>query len=384
MRRARLIQLTCVAGALGAAIALVACADLFHDTSFQTLCDVDASAPGCGATDASAAKDVLVTGDGGADAATDFCAKDSAAARTTAAHACAWLGACEGPYEHNPFGQCVFEAIQAYDCSVRPNMKVNGSIFAYWSCLADVKSCDDVNRCVYAGSNPGCKSLPAGYNSCANNGVTRVGCKAMASVSSHPTFVANCNAQGRRCVQPDPTDSIAFCAASDTSNDAGCSSGCEGAILHDCEDGGLTYAIDVGRDCRNVGAGSCRAGDGGAVCAPSGAACSTGALICSMNVAIDCRSGLEDRVDCAKLASSTTCTTSGATGPAWDPAYACVGPATCGPDVCTGGNTINGCANGIAFSVDCRAVGLSSCVTSAPVPVGPDYDPTEVRAACKP
>ncbi len=360
----------------------MACVDLFHDTNFTTLCEADASAQGCGAVDAGQAADVQTTADAGVDPATDFCALSTDVAKATAAHACAWLGACEGPYEHNTFGQCVFEAIQAYDCSVRPNMKVKGSVFTYWSCLANVKTCDDVNRCVYPVSTPVCNGTGAKFNSCAMNNVTRVACSDTAPMGAHPTFVANCDAQGRRCIQPDRNDSIAFCAASDTANDAGCNSGCEGAILHDCEDAGLSYALDLGRDCKNVGAGTCTASDGGSVCVPSGVACGNGTLVCSMNVAIDCRSGVEDRVDCAKLGANTATCTTAVMGPAWDPAYACVGPTTCGSDSCTG-TTVHGCANGIVFSVDCKAVGLTTCAASQPVPIGPDYDPTEVRAACK-
>jgi hypothetical protein len=381
LRRPRLLHVAVAAGGVATAFVLAACVDLFHDTSFKTLCDEDASAPGCGAVDGGPTKDVQVAAEAGPDAAaTDFCALGATEARTLAAHACAWLGACEGPYEHNTFGQCVFEAIQAYDCTARPNMKVKGSIFTYWSCLANVKSCDDVNRCVAA---PGCNGSGVSFNACAPNGTTRVACSATTPKSAHPAFVANCDAQGRRCIQPDINDSIAFCAASDTSGDAGCNAGCQGSVIHDCEDAGLPYAVDLGRDCKNIGAGTCTTADSGAgVCAPAGVACPNGGFVCSANVAIDCRSGVEDRVDCTKLGG--TCQASGMPGPAWDPAYACVqGAGTCGADTCSG-TTINGCANGIDFHVDCKAVGLSSCAASQPVPVGPDYDPTEVRAACKP
>ena len=384
MKRKSLVYGASVGGTITATVILVACVDLFHGTSFQTLCDVDASAPGCGAAEAGTSDAVAPGVDAGSDAATDLCTMTSTEARATAAHACGWLGACEGPYEHNPFGQCVFEAIQAYDCTARPNMKVKGSVLEYWRCLANVKTCGDVDRCVYPGVTPVCSGTGMKFNACAGNGVTRVACSDTATTNSHPTFVANCNGQGRRCVQPSTNDSIAFCAASDTS-DGGCTPGCEGSLLHDCEDAGLPYPLDLGRDCSNVGGGGC-ANKNGTVCAPStsGTSCAdAGALSCSSDgtTVIDCRSGIADEVSCAKLGG--TCQTAGLTGPAWDPAYACLGPATCAPDSC-GGSVLNGCANGIKFSVDCKAIGLSGCFTPQATPVGPDYDPTELRATCKP
>lgn len=378
MKRGRLFLFACGVGGIGAAAVLAACVDLFHSTSFQTLCDVDASAPGCGAVDGGPVQDAQGIPDATPEAGPqDFCALDEVAADRAASYACAWLGACEGPYEHNPFGQCILEALQAFDCTVRPNMKVTGSIFEYWSCLSKVKSCAEVDSCVKV---IGCGGGSVAYNACAGN--TRVACAASTPKMAHPPFAANCEAQGRRCFQPDPNDSVAYCAASSTANDAGCSSGCQGSVLHDCEDAGLSYALDLGRDCANVGAGTCTTSDAGeSVCAPKGHPCTNGSIVCSSNMAIDCRSGFEDRVDCGRLAG--TCTTTGLTGPAWDPASACVGGLTCGPDTCTG-TRLNGCANGIAHSVDCKTLGFSGCAASAPVPVGPDYDPTEVRAACKP
>jgi hypothetical protein len=302
-----------------------------------------------------------------------------------AQHACAWLGACEGPYEHNPFGQCMFEALQAFDCSIRPNMKVQGSVFEYWSCLSKVQQCTDVNRCVFAGPPQNCGAKGSRYNSCANNGITRVGC------TDPNTYgvVANCNAQGRKCFQPDLNGSVAFCAASDTSSGT-CTPGCEGSTLHDCQDAGpaVAYPLDLGRDCKDIGAGKCVSSNG-TVCAPSAgsaAQCADagGGLICSVDstTAIDCRSGSADIVDCFKLGKGATCQPAAVTGPSWDPSYACIGTESCKGETCTG-PVLQGCVNGIKYTYDCRTDGFARCGLKD-VPAGPDFDPTETRASCIP
>src|SRR5580692_1182682 len=74
------------AGSVG--LALLAC-DLFHSTNFVTLCELDASAEGCG--------DGAPRGDAGAVTPTDFCTLDAGGAYQFAQHACAWLSACESP-----------------------------------------------------------------------------------------------------------------------------------------------------------------------------------------------------------------------------------------------------------------------------------------------
>jgi hypothetical protein len=307
-----------------------------------------------------------------------------------AQHACAWLGACEGPYEHNPFGQCMFEALQAFDCTIRPNMKVQGSVFEYWSCLSKVQQCTDVDRCVFVGATQTCPVKTDKFNSCTNNGVTRVACANATNANVHPEFVGNCNAQGRKCIKPG-TDSIAFCAASDTSNGT-CTPGCEGSTLHDCQDAGpaVAYPVDLGRDCKNIGAGKC-ASSNGTVCVPSGGSASQcagagGALGCSADLlgVVDCRSGSPDEVDCSKLGKGATCQTGPATGPAWDPSSACLGIDGCKDgDTCFSTSVLQGCVNGIKYTFNCKSEGFVGCGLKT-VPVGPDYDPTQGRAACIP
>jgi len=131
MRTPVLILLAVASATSGAA--LVACVDLFHSTSdVLTACQRDAQAPGC-------------TLEAGVDAGTDFCAWSDEVARQNAAHACAWLGACESPLGRNAFGSCMFEALLAYDCAANPDHRAKGKAHALWDRLWQANSCEAVN-----------------------------------------------------------------------------------------------------------------------------------------------------------------------------------------------------------------------------------------------
>jgi hypothetical protein len=361
----------------------IACGDLFHSTSFDTLCTVDASATGCSgdSADAAAGADEASTDAG----ATDFCAADRATAHTNASHACAWLTACEGPYDHNAPGQCMFDALQAFDCSIRPNMKVRGVIHDYWQCLLDAKSCSDVDKCVFGGPIGPCPAT-GGFNSCESNGVTRVACTATQGATP-PALATNCAAQGRVCLHPMAKGSIAYCGAS-TLPPGGCTSGCKGSSIQDCNaDAGISATIDTGRDCSNVGAGQCAPIEGPTgACVPTSTANDCGGakdLACKNTTTVrDCRTGAQDIVDCAGLGGG--CSVTGGvvpSGPAWDPSYACTGSKMCGADTCANG-VITSCFHGIDFSIDCKAQGLPGCTTTADIPTGPDYTPSQTNARC--
>jgi hypothetical protein len=361
----------------------IACGDLFHSTSFDTLCTLDASAAGC-------PSDAVGTDGGASEASTDagpadLCSSDRATAHANASHACAWLSACEGPYDHNAPGQCMFDAFQAFDCTTRPNMKVGGPIRDYWQCLLDAKSCGDVDKCVFGGAIGPCPAT-GGFNSCEGNGYTRVACTATQGATP-PALATNCAAQGRACFHPMSMGSIAYCGGSMLPV-GGCVSGCNGTLIRDCSpDAGVSFTIDTGRDCANIGAGQCAPIDGPiGACVPTSTANDCGGaktLACKDAKTVrDCRTGAEDIVDCSAFGSA--CTVDGGavpSGPAWDPSYACAGSRTCGADMCASNGTITSCFLGINFILDCKAQGLSGCTTTD-VPAGPDYTPTQANARC--
>src|SRR5579859_2135295 len=103
---------------------LIACFDLFHSTDdVLPLCLLDAGAPGCqGSLDAAA----------DATPAADFCAWDRETARGHARHACAWLGACQSPLGRNAFGECMVQALLAYDCAANPHHRSKGEARRLW------------------------------------------------------------------------------------------------------------------------------------------------------------------------------------------------------------------------------------------------------------
>jgi hypothetical protein len=363
---------------------VLACGDLFHSTNFDTLCTVDASAPGCeGALTDAGTSEAGETGSSDF----DFCTLAPADAKSRAAHACAWLTACEGPYDHNAVGPCMFDALQAFDCTIRPNMNVRGAIHDYWRCLSNAMSCTDVDACVYPGGIGSCPEAGA-FNSCEGNGVTRVDCSATQS-AGRPAYGANCASQGRACVHPKSDGPVAYCGGAGV--DAGCVTGCKGTAVVSCGEIAASPAltIDTGRDCKDIGAGSCQTVPGPlGVCMPTQAAtneCATQGsnVVCTGNDVSDCRSGRQDLVHCAALGGTCTLNAGVPPGTPWDPAYACAG--TCGAaETCSNGKIV-GCGNGISFSVDCTAQGLSGCTTLDDVPSGPSYLPAApIRARCKP
>ena len=155
--RTLLVLASCAFVVLG-----LACVDLFHDTDFDTLCTTSPADPAC-ASDAATAPDVVV--EATVDATVphpDFCAWTSSQARDQAMRACAWLGACEGAIGESSFGACTIDAQLAYDCSLTPALRPRGIVDAFWACLATVKSCGDVDRCVFPGGVQDCNLVTSG------------------------------------------------------------------------------------------------------------------------------------------------------------------------------------------------------------------------------
>jgi hypothetical protein len=328
--------------ACATAIALVACVDLFHGThDIVDACELDASSPGCG--------------DSGP---TSFCALDSATAHTTAQHACAWLGACSGPLGSNALGACMVDALLAYDCSIHPGRKVKGATFAYFSCMAHVTSCSDVDACVWPKGTQGC-STAGNYTACGNAvssaGVSDFAVRLECFDAGRP-FAESCTATGQTCLTK---NNHAVCAGDDAG--AACAlPACSGTRLVACNDAG----INVGVDCASYGAQQCTAAAGAAAClaesTDAGTCTPSLTATCVGNVAVGCPSGVVERVDCAALLGAPACNAGPLPVP-WDVSSACyVSAATCSGDSCNG-TTVKGCARGAPFTVDCAAQGLGSC-----------------------
>jgi hypothetical protein len=337
-----------------ASLALVsACVDLFHSTDFQTLCDLDARAPGCPLAEAGPSD----AADAGMEAApTDFCSKWSTAeARTQAAHACAWIGACTAPFDQNAFGQCMINAILAYDCTTNPNLTIApGPLHDYWDALWKAKSCSDLPNVNTASANCGGAT---GYACVRQEPASLLACVGA------DTYAETCLVEGKVCAD-------LRCATPMAKGDCDPSS-CEGTVLHACPEAGTP---DEGYDCQYFGAGTCMEGEGFAGCVPAttsggGATCPTGSTTTCDDggVATGCPEGQSEIVLCDNLTGSGTCV--GGT-PSWNVAASCQGDATCTPG-CDGDNLV-GCAQGARFTTSCTAEGLGKC-EQVKLPSGTGY-----------
>ncbi|MGO9835405.1 MAG: hypothetical protein ACLP1X_14425 [Polyangiaceae bacterium] len=328
---------------------LAACFDLFHSTgNVLTACEIDAITPGCQP-----------------DAGIDLCAPTALEARQRASHACAWLGACETPLGLNAFGSCMVEALMAYDCAANPNHRFKGKAAALWGCLSAVRSCSDVNGCVFPAGPELCGSA-GDYTSCGSAIGPAAGSDVVIECEDGGTAHGeNCALWGKTCVLG---PSGAVCAGG--AFDAGCpvgASGCYGATtIHSCAEGG----VDIGIDCSSFGAERCsgfpqdpqwvacvaetEAGPE-AGCVPDASA------TCLGGVALSCPSGVVESLDCAALLGSPNACATGQLVPRFDWTSPCVlASPMCMGDSCNG-TTLNGCSRGAAFSVDCMNEGLGVC-----------------------
>jgi hypothetical protein len=339
-----------------AVVLVSACVDLFHSTSFETLCEVDAKAPGCGMAEASK-NDVADAADAGS---TDFCLWSTKEAKGYATHACAMIGACTAPFDHNAFGQCMIDAILAYDCTTNPNKTIAaGPLHEYWDALWRAKSCKDIpslnpngDTC---GDGFGC--LPDGSSpytvlECVSNKTEPETCLVVGKVCGGDQFCVTPNAK-KSCDPPS----------------------CEKTVLHACESRGK----DEGYDCKYFGLGACVAGGGTGGCSPNemfGASpCSTSrSVTCDGGTATGCGTGVTENVNCDNLTGAGTCV--GGT-PSWDVASACQGSeTTCTPGCSADGDTLTGCAQGAKFTATCKTEGLGPC-HSVKLPTSTGY-------ACEP
>jgi hypothetical protein len=324
-----------VACAVIAAGALVACFDLLHSTSdIRTACEIDPQQDGCApaARRRDAAADAVAPpGD------PDFCTFSHDEARTHAEHACAFLGACEGPAGNRAFGRCAFRALLAFDCAANPNHPVRGAARATWACLLRAQTCADVDACLFPDAGEACGQPGAG-DPCALWGQT--------------------------------------CAGGTCGGDSVCDTGeqteCVDPALHWCVAGADGGVNDKGIDCASNGDGHC--GGFPTSDAASWAACtpvSEGGSAdrcdpqptasCDGGRAIMCLTGTVESVDCEALLNSAEACSEGPLVPSFDWTSACtLAGAACPPDTCDGG-TLTSCERGAPFQTDCAKDGLGAC-----------------------
>lgn len=346
-----------------AAVALVACIDLFHSTDFETLRD--------GSVDAPTAEAAV---DAGPKPLVDFCKWSPAEAKTHAARACAWLGSCTGVLGDTALGQCMVHASWAYDCDLNPGLRPNGATYALWSCLSDVKSCGEVDACIHpGGAQDVCPAATSGsFTQCGSGGPTELRVECSKAQGGAPSSIEPCALQGQSCISIDAGTST--CGGATKKN---CAFGrsCTGSAAVDCRFAEDTVTlVDYGIDCAAFGSGACVSDedggdDGGALvgCAPlaTAPACDGGlAVSCDVDgsaVARSCAGGKEIAIDCSKL--GVGCDLSKPVSPS-RPFEACaeyVDAGRCvGADSCVSGK-LRSCARGIAFEADCVALGLGPC-----------------------
>ncbi len=354
--------------AFAVAASLVACIDLFHGTDFESACDVDAAA--CEAVDANMI-DVAIppVQDAGSDGPTDFCLWNGATAAVNAAHACTWLGACEGAFGDNAFGPCMVHAVLAYDCNANPNrpLVVGSAAHAYWDCLARTTSCTDVDRCLQpTGKHAICADDDAGYIACDPEEGALVACAANLANGSAPTGLESCVALGQTC----SATGAAACGGTGTCTAANAGTvTCDPSTkaLRDCDpDGG---SIDYGIDCTSTGSGKC--GTSGTACgaiADSGCLVTTDVLCTNDGHATGCPSGAPEDVNCNAVlgqpsGTSSTCDPN-APGRAWDVSRACsVGPSCAQSGDSCSGTVLSTCTRGAPLVYDCKSQGFTSCAT---------------------
>lgn len=359
----RRVHVTSIALAGVALLAGAACVDLFHSTDSKSLCDIDAQAPGC-STDA------------GGDAGVQLCAPDTATAEVWAKQACAWLAACEDPIGQNGTGECIANAIMAYNCQANPNRRPLGAMRDFWSCMqaaSSQKSCTAVAKCVFPNQVFACST--GGFMGCTQlagvNVDTRTECSGPGSAHGE-----NCAAYGQTCdsLDRDASNNNAICVGA--SGRACAQTKCNGTHLALCDDAG----VDRGYDCALLGGGTCASTGVVPACQPGGDAgvcASSDSISCTAGgVAQGCASGVQETVDCNAVSGASSCTPVTDGGPGVTPLAACQATGGCGGDTCSGANLV-ACVRGRIVTIDCVAAGLKPCSSTVATLEGN-------RSACTP
>jgi hypothetical protein len=361
MHAARAMRSACLATVLGAGTA--ACVDLFHSTDgLRSACEIDPSTPGCAPSENP-----------------DLC-NLSANAQAIATHACAWLGACEGPVGRNSFGECVVEARLAYDCAANPSHPFQGQAAQLWGCLAQAGSCADVDACILPGGAPGCArvgSACAGAQDGGPAGTVRLQCVASSMLDGGSDAVADgaagltayaedCALFGQICSM---SGGEAVCTGS--AGVGGCSEGAGGCpqegsnALVWCGPGD----VDLGLDCSSNGAQACSGYPSPAqwvACVPEGdAPCQAPSLAveCDGGIATSCPTGVAETIDCTALLGDAGACVAGALDPPFDWTSPCQVPVPqCSADQCDDAGHLVGCMRGAIVTVDCQQEDLGPCV----------------------
>lgn len=385
MRRTTLIRLGIGVG-LTACLGLTtaACVDLFHDTDLTFGCETDAESSACHGTDggkADASRDATA-GDASDGATTTdsgptqvigpsdpLCTADATMAAGRVSHACAFLSSCAGAFGVNAPSACIAQARMVYDCSVAPERPTIGAAGTFWRCVANATSCDGILDCLQPGGQEDCSN--ASYVACElpSDPSSRLACDTVPTGSNGTTIgVENCSATGRTCL----TSSSAITTCS-VSTGGECDTGCNGPVLHSCDDAG----VDQGVDCSSFGAGSCVStptaaaiGCTAVAAADAGTCAPTSDVTCDDNgIAHGCPSGVPETVNCAALTgaapTAAACTVPSDTGGTiWDVSRACAVGTDCTSETCSG-SVITACVLGHTASLDCALVpGVSTCTTT--------------------
>ncbi len=345
--------------ALGAA-----CVDLFHSTDFETLCTKSPDDPACITAVDGAIPDVSVPEAEAGPVHLDFCAWSTDEARKQAGRACAWLGACERPLGESAFGACVIHAQLAFDCALNPSLRPRLAVDQFWSCLTSVKSCGDVDKCVFPAGVQECVAVPTGSSTACgteSNAAVRLEC---AGDAGRAHGVEPCAMFGQTCT-PDG-NSLAKCTgirgfACTTSSGA-----CGGSSAIDCRPSGVRN-VDEGIDCSGYGKGACTVGEAGPSCVPTMTAntcLADTAPACEGALVRTCVGGEDIRINCALL--DLPCDVTQATTA--DPTAGCFkrGTGACtDTDICETSTILHSCGRGQAYEVDCASAGLGQCLIDA-------------------
>ena len=357
------------AGALALATGLVACVDLFHTTRYENLCDKSPQACAADAAVADQRAEDVETPDG---TPPPFNLCDVPGPSEAARAVCAWIGACAGPMGNQAFGNCFIDAIQAYNCEVRPGRPLRGEAAAFWACAYKAslaRSCGEMRKCY----------MPEREQTCTNTGTTRyvaclndrtsAGTRFVCPVGGgSPEHLERCQGAGRTCVLE---ANSARCAPSSAACEP---TRCEGSLLHTCG----ADNTNTGVDCKFFGAGRCNAA--ATACAPSddAATCTGSVITCQGAVATGCVAGRRETLECARLGLVCVAGSDADMAPP-DLAAACQDAlnAPCGDDSCDG-NTVVTCARGHTYRLDCGTQQLGPCEL-LPIP-----DEPLKRARCAP
>ncbi|HWL88623.1 MAG TPA: hypothetical protein VNO21_22625, partial [Polyangiaceae bacterium] len=135
----------------------------------------------------------------------DFCSWDSTTALGHAVESCTRLIACEsgfGTGSPSAVGECVKNALQAYDCTIAPNRPVQRQTQAFWQCLWKARTCSSDPQglntldCVYPGAFL-CGN--SDYTTCGQDAGTNV--RVQCQTSGSTGLTDPCVSTGRTCDQ---------------------------------------------------------------------------------------------------------------------------------------------------------------------------------------